>query len=210
MYRTVFLQPQFESLRRQHFDPIETLFLNLPIVNPVMKWSENLSLKYNQQEAIENIKKRFKNSYKCIYITVNELKQNKDFKALIYELRNKGFNDWQITLSIMNFMLSYKTRVEIKNHKFETEEQNKKEFNKVFHKLLLTDEKDVYIKFPLSAFQSKEFEFQLNNTLVVILQSFGLENNARFPNFKAVEDFLNIRFNMKNDNSDDDNLLQDI
>ncbi len=210
MYRTVFMQPRFDSLQRQHFEPVYTFFLNLPIVNPVMKWNENFSSKYNKQEAIENIKNRFKNSYQCIYITIEKLKQNKDFPALINELRSKSFHDWQITLTIMNFMLNYKTQLEIGKQNFETEEQHHETYNELFHKLQHTDEKDCYIEFPLAAFHTKEFKFQLNNTLVGILKSFGLENNARFPNFNSVKEFLNTRFNMKNDNSNEGNLLHDI
>lgn len=210
MYRNVFIQSRFDSLQRQHFVPVDVPFLNLPNVNSVMSWKKDFSSKYNQQEAIENIKNRFKNSHTCIYITLENLKQDKKFQPLINEIRKKGFHDWQITLAIMNFMLNYKTQIEIKKQTFATEEEHHKAYNELFHQIKKIDEKDYYIKFPLEAFQSKEFEFQLNNTFVVILKSYGLENNARFPNFNSVKEFLDIRFNMQNDNSDDGNLLIDI
>lgn len=210
MYRTVFIQPIFDSLQRQHFEPVDTFLLNLPIVNPVMKWNENFSSKYNQQEAIDNIKHRFKESHQCIYITVEKLMQNTNFPKLINELRQNGFHDWQITITIMNFMLNYKTQREIEKQNFETEELHHKAYNELFLKLKNTDEKDCYIEFPLTAFYTTEFKFQINHTLEVILNSYGLENKARFPNFNSVKEFLDIRFNMKNDNSNDGNLLHDI
>jgi len=52
---------------------------------------------------------------------------------------------------------------------------------------MIIDEKDCSIEFPLAAFQTNAFQFQINNTLVVILKSFGLENNARFTNFNSVK-----------------------
>lgn len=210
MYRTVFMQPKFDSLQRQYFEPVGAFFLNLPSVNPIMEWNKDFSSKYNQQEAIKYIKSRFKNSYKCVYITIEKLKQDKKFPTLVNDLRNQGYQDWQIILTIMNFMLNYKTQLEIEKKTFETEEQNHQAYNEVFHKFQQMDEKDCYIKFPLEAFQSKEFKFQVNHTMVVILKSYGLENNARFPNFNSVKEFLDIRFNMKNDNSNDGNLLHDI
>lgn len=210
MYRYVFKKPRFDSLQRQQLEAVDAIFVNLPVTNSVMEWKSHLSPKYNPKEAIENIQHRFKNSYQCIYITIEKLKQEKDFPALINELRKKGFHDWQLILSIMNFMLNYKTQLEMDVQSFETEELHHEKYNKIFYRLQHTNEKDCYVKFPLAAFQSKEFKFQLNHTFVVILKSFGLENNARFPNFSSVKEFLDIRFNMSNDNSEDGNLLHDI
>ncbi|MCB9250837.1 MAG: hypothetical protein H6605_00075 [Flavobacteriales bacterium] len=210
MYRSVFNQDKFDSLHRKHFESVDAFFLKLPVSNPVMEWKKDFSSKYNQQEAIDNIKNRFKNSHKCIYMTIENLKQDKDFPAFMNELRNMGFHDWQITLTIMNFILNYKTKREIGQQHFETEEQYHQKYNELFNRLQHLDEKDCYIEFPLKAFQSKEFQYQLNHTIVVVLKSYGLENNARFPNFKSVKEFLNIRFNMEIDNSNDGNLLYDI
>jgi len=66
------------------------------------------------------------------------------------------------------------------------------------------------MEFPLRAFQSEEFQFELNHALVLILGSYGLKNKGNFPNFLAVKNFLDVRFNMQNDNSNEGNLLADI
>lgn len=210
MYRYVFKQKRFDRLQRQHFEPVDVFFLNLPNVNPVMEWKNDISQKYNQQEALRNIQQRFKNSHQCIYLTIEKLKQNKKFSAFVNELRIKGWVDWQILIAMMNFMVSYKTRIEISNQSFETEENYREAFDELFHKLRHTDEKDCYIEFPLEAFDSEGFKFQVNHTFVIILHSFGLENKLRFPNFSAVKEFLDIRFNMKNDKVNDNNPLYEI
>lgn len=210
MYRYIFQQQRFDSLQRQHFEYIKPSFLNLPEVSSVMKWDEVYSEKYNQEEAIQNIKNRFKNSHKCIYLTIEKLKQDEGFFDLINDLRKKGWHDWQIILSIMNFIINEKTRHQLSDKKFESEEKYREAFDKLFHELCQTDEKNCYMEFPLNSFKSKLFEFQLNNTLVIILKSYGLENKANFPNFSAVKDFLDIRFNMLNDNSNEGNLIADI
>lgn len=207
MYHTVFSKESFDSLQRQHFEPVDAFFLNLPKTNSIMEWKSSFSSKYNKETAIENIKGRFKNSHQCIYITIEKLKQDKNFHTFINGLRNKGWHDWQIIITIMNFMLNYKTQKEIEGQNFETKELYKEKYNEIFHRLQHTDEKDCYIKFPVEAFHSDEFKFQLNHTLIIILKSYGLENNARHPNFNAVKDFLDIRFNMKNDTTNDGNIL---
>jgi hypothetical protein len=210
MYRYIFNQKRFDSLQRQYFESVDISFLNLPVVNPVMKWKDELSQKYNQQDAIEFIKNRFDRSYARINITLEKLKQDKEFSSFINDYRKKGFQDWQIILSMMNFMVNYKTQLKIENQNFESEGQHVDEYNKIFHEFMNKDEKYCYVEFPLAAFQSKEFEFQLNNTIITTLKTYGLENNARFPNFKSVKDFLDIRFNMKNDNYKEGDLIGDI
>jgi hypothetical protein len=210
MYRYMFKKERFDSLQRQYFEPVEASYLNLPKTNPVMEWRSNLSEKYNQERAIDYIKNRFRNSQKCNHITIEKLKKDKNFPTLINELRGKGWLDWQIVLSITNFMLNYKTRLQINQQTFETEEQGIEAYNKLFREIQSKDEKDCYVDFPLEAFQSAEFKFQLNHTIVIVLEACGFENKSRFPNFSATKELLDIRFNMKNDMSNEGNPLSDV
>lgn len=70
------------------------------------------------------------------------------------------------------------------------------------------DEKEFPVDFPLEAFKTHEFEIQLRNYPVNVLRAVELENKSRFPNFDAIKEFLDIRFNMKNDNDNTGNPLQ--
>lgn len=210
MYRYVFKQPRFDSLHRQSFESVNEFELDLPQGYNAMEWNNRLSIKYNQQVAIRRISERFRNSLKCIYITINKLKKDKDFLALINDLRMKGWLDWQIILSIMNFMLNYKTQRSLSKYSFKTEEQYREAYDKLFTKLLNTDEKDYFVEFPVEAFLSQEFNMQINHTLIVVLGSYGLENKARYPNYSSVKEFLDVRFNMRYDNTDEGNPIIDI
>lgn len=210
MYRYVFTKHKFDTLQRQFFEPVDAFFLNLPSTNRVMEWKNNLSSKYNQQQAIGNIKSRFKNSNRCIYLTIEKLKLDKGFPNLIIELREKGWLDWQIVIAMMNFMLNHKTQLEISNRTFDNEEKYVEAFNEIFHKLLYVDEEQHYIEYPLEAFMSSDFNLQLNQTAINVLQAFGLEYKSKFINFLAVKELLDKRFNMINDMSNENNPLNDI
>lgn len=211
MYRQIISEKEFESLQRQNFLTV-TLNWPFPIENQVMKWKSDLSSKYSHQKAIERIENRFKNSYECIHLTLDKHKNNTDFKKFINELRNKGFHDWQIVLALMNFILDYKAQLELRKSgiKYKTEEEYVEVLQKTFDKYLHMDEKDFYVDFPLKAFKTPDFELQLSNLPVNVLRAAGLENKSRFPNFESIKEFLDIRFNMKNDNSDVGNPLKDI
>ena len=109
----------------------------------------------------------------------------------------------------MNIIYSYKTQTEIKelNLTYKEPKDHFDAMNKIFYKYLNMDEKDCYIEFPLEAFKTSEFETHLNNYPVQVLKILKLENKSRFPNFDAIKEFLDIRFNMKNDNTDNGNPL---
>lgn len=209
IYRQLITDKEFNSLQREHFVPVP-LTWNLPSENKVMKWKSELSGKYNHDQAIEHIKNRFKNSYECIHLTLDKFKKNSDFQKFINELRSKGFLDWQIILALMNYILDYKAQLELRNGNsdFKSEEEYLEAMQKTFHKYLHMDEKEFPVNFPLEAFKTHAFEIQLRNYPVNVLRAFELENKSRFPNFDAIKEFLDIRFNMKNDNDNTGNPLQ--
>ena len=211
MYRQIISEKEFDSLQRQHFQPV-ALNWPFPIENQVMKWKSELSSKYSQQQAIESIKNRFKNSHECIHLTLDKHKTNSDFQKFINELRTKGFHDWQIVLALMNYILNYKAQLKLRESgaKFKSDEEYVEALQKTFDKYLHMDEKDFYVDFPLDAFKTADFELQLKNLSVNVLRAAGLENKSRFPNFDAIKEFLDIRFNMKIDSTDIGNPLKDI
>ncbi len=211
MYRQIVSIDNFNSLYRQHFNPV-SLDFNLPKDNIAMQWRNELSSKYNHQNALGFINGRFKNSYKCIYLTIEKLRQSKDFHVFINTLRNEGFFDWQIVLGIFNFIVNHKASMELKNSKigFTSEEEYFNALSVAIQKYINMDEKDCYVEFPLEAFKNQDFNIQLRNYPINVLRSFGLENKSRFPNIEAIKNFLEVRFNMKNDNSDLQNPLKDI
>lgn len=210
MYRMVFNEAGFNSLQRQHFNQVETAYLDFPVENDVLKWKSDLSFKYNQEQSLEYIWNRFKYSKKCIHLTISKLHDKKEFQDLIFKLRKDGWQDWFIILTIMNFILNYKADRELRTMNIEVEDDRMKMFQDLFFKYQKMDEKDCYIEFPVEAFNSPEFDFQLQNTCVTILKACGFENKATFPNFKAVKEFLDLRFNMSIDKNDEENPLADI
>lgn len=210
MHRDIYIKKDFEVYNSNFFQK-ENLLLDLPRENKFMKWQDTLSEKYDKNFNLEAIKNRYKNIKKNIYITLNELKQNSDFQALIKKYRKDGWKDWQILSNIQNFMLNYKIRVfEEKLFSEMEDDQFHAEFQKAFFKYSNMDEKDCYIKFPLDAFKSKDFIEQFNIGVISILNTYGLETKLLTPNFAAIKEFMDIRFNIKEDDINEDNPLLDI
>lgn len=206
MYRLLFPREAYEEVQRQGFAPIDPL-PGLPAANPFVPPIVGVSKRYNQAAALKNIAGRFRNASRSIYLTLAQLKQDPGYEAWLVGLRSEGWLDWQIVVSMMNFMVSYKANKVIENESFASESNAKQAFQQAFEGMVGEDEKEFPVPFPLAAFQSRDFRHQLEQMAFLALPSFGLERKSRFPNFVAVRMFLNERFNMSQDNVDDHNPL---
>jgi hypothetical protein len=206
MYRLLFPREGYEESQRQGFAPIDPL-PGLPAANPFVPPQTGLSKKYNQAAALKNIASRFRNASRSIYLTLAQLKQDPGYEAWLTGLRSEGWSDWQIVVSMMNFMVTYKANKVIENRRFASEPDARQAFQQAFEDMVGKDEKDFPVLFPLAAFQSRDFRQQLDQMAFLALPSFGLERKSRFPNFAAVRTFLNERFNMSQDSVDEHNPL---
>jgi hypothetical protein len=208
IHRDVYIENDFEAFKSYSFNK-ETFNLNLPKENKVMTWNDSLSTKYDSLFSLEAIKNRFNNTQKCIYLTMEELKHDPEFPQWVNGFRSQGWKDWQIVVNIQNFMINYKVNM-FESKPFDSDEQYIEHFQKMFYKYSDIDEKECYVNFPLAAFKTRDFVDQFNIGLPSILQTYGLETKLTTPNFGAIKDFLDIKFNMQVDDYHDNNPLREI
>lgn len=208
IHRDIYSEGDFEAFQSSSFDK-EQLNLKFPSENKVMVWDSSLSIKYNKAFSLEAIENRFNNIHKCTYLTLEELKILPNFPEWLNNLRSQGYKDWQILANIQNFMINYKMKIFEKNE-CNSEQEYVEHLQKAYRKFMNMDEKDCYVKFPLEAFKSKEFLDQFNIILPSVLNTYGLETKLMTPNFEAIKEFLDIRFNMNVDDYNENNPIKDI
>lgn len=207
MYRLVFNQDEFDSLQRQYFARPESSIKDLPKENNILKWKSDISEKYNHDLSIEYISNRYKSFQKHMCITLEKLISNREFHIIINKLRKEGWEDWFILSTMRSFMLNHKANTELNELSIKNKNEERKKFEELFLKYYNLDEKDCYMEFPVEAFNSSDFDFQFEIMCVEVLKSFGLENKAKYPNFQAIKEFLDVRFNMSTDKNDVENHL---
>ncbi|WP_233166135.1 hypothetical protein, partial [Pedobacter sp. ASV12] len=103
-------------------------------------------------------------------------------------------------------MVNYKVQV-LEGGEFPTEDAYVEHYQKMFYKYTNMDERDCYIEFPLEAFQCREFIDQFDIGLPSTLRTYGLETKQMTPNFVAIKEFLEKRFNLLVDDTDENNPL---
>lgn len=203
IHRDIYVKEDFHFFQASSFEK-EHLNLSFPRENKVMVWDSSLSEKYDRAFSLDAIKNRFNNMKKCTYVTLEKLRKLPDFNVWLNDLRSKGYKDWQILMNMQNFMINYKVqRLEVKT--FNSDKEQIEYMQKTFHEYMNMDEKDCYVQFPLKAFQSKEFVDQFNIGIISVLNTYGLETKLMTPNFKAIKEFLDIRFNLSNDDYNENN-----
>jgi hypothetical protein len=210
IYRFLFAEDFFNRQDRKKFSAFSTPGLMYPKDNTIMPWRSDLSAKYDHVKALDYIKNRYKNIQPCIYITLEKLKVDSEFRRYINSLRSEGWLDWHIVLAMMNFMVNYKASLEARTRSFSSDDERAEFQRDTMLKYVDTDEKDCYVLFPLEAFKSEDFLLQLSHFPIYVLRTNGLEYKAGFPNFDAIAHFLNVRFNMKSDTTDEGNPIADI
>ncbi len=193
IYRSLFSEESFNASQRNIFGK-ETLLIKLE-EDEILKWNDKPSPLYSTDESLKHIEGRYKNAVKAAHLTIAHLKTQPGYDEWLSNLRKQNWIDWQILLAMFNHILTYKTNRTVSGMTFASDEIAREEFQKAFHEIKRKDEKDNYVQFPLEYFQGKEFDLQLDQTGFLVLRTWGLENRARFPNFPAIRDFLNYRFN---------------
>lgn len=210
MYRFLFKKEEFDFLNGFGLAKIDKEeFASLPRQNDALVWRNDLSQKYDKKAAIEAIKRRYSNGKKCLRITLNKLQSNPEFHQFIWELRREGWLDWQILSAMVLFVVNYKTRLKLMEYSG-VEEEYLKKMRKVFFEVFHQEEREFYVEFPLKAFKTDEFKMHLENYPTNIFNTIGLENKSRILNSKVQREFLEERFNIKKDDTDEGNPLYSI
>lgn len=197
IYRGLYSKEAFEESRRGVFDR-EILPIEISEAPP-LAWNDTLSPLYSEQESREQISDRYQNALKGVHLTLDHIKKDSGYNDWLSDLRKKGWLDWQILMSMFNHVLSYKATLPLKGKSFPDEKSYREAYENEFHKIRRLDDKENYVQFPLDYFKGPDFELQLNSTGNLVMKTWGLENFASFPNFSAIRELLNKRFNYDKD-----------
>lgn len=208
IHRDLYQNDYYEFSKRYHYEKI-----NLDSFQhkerEFMLWNNSLSYKYDRAFSVEAIQNRFKKTKKSTYITLENLKDNQEFKDLVNNFRKDGWMDWQIISNISNFIINYKIQTfeNIDSLKNMNDIEYSQLMNKLYMKYHNMDEKERYIYFPVKAFKSESFLLGFDVVILSALSTYGLESKSSTPNPSSIKSFLEIKFNFTNDLFEENNPL---
>ena len=194
-YRKIYSEERFIASMRDKFKS-ESLEIEYH-ESKVLAWVADGSEYYKKEEALDNIKNRVEGCINAIYLTLERLNESESFQKEVIKFRTAGYFDWQILLALYNVILDQKAKIILRQNgkTYSNDEEWLEDFQREIHKLMYLNEKESYVEIPLEYILGDNFDFQIEHLTVHVLESFGLENKSRFPNPRAIKEFLNERFN---------------
>lgn len=171
---------------------------------------KGVSAKYDQTASLEKIAGRYKRNYKSLSVSLEIWKRDPNFKILINSLRSTGFLDWQILSALRNFVIAKKVNILLQRNPASTQQEAAALVAKLSTEMRRQPENQNYISIPLEWLTSPEFSFYINKMPVDVLDSYGLQNGIKYPNFSAVRSYLSIRFGFASDDNSEESPLKDL
>jgi len=194
-YRRIYSEEIFIASMRAKF---ESASLEIDYhESKVLEWISGESEYYKKKVTLDNISRRVRGCINASHLTLERLNKSESFRNEVIKYRIAGYFDWQILLALYNVILDQKAKNILRQNgkTYSNDEEWLEDFKKVIHELKYLDEKESYVEIPMEYIIGKDFDFQIEHLTVHVLESFGLENKSRFPNPRAIKEFLNKRFN---------------
>ncbi|MFD2938468.1 dsDNA nuclease domain-containing protein [Flavobacterium sp.] len=209
VYFNLVSQEEFKESRRSDFNPVsfndfdpQTLKLDIKI--------EDLSVKYDQASSLAKISEHYRSANTSLSVSLKIWKRDPDFKALVNSMRSTGFLDWQILSALSNFVIAIKANIILQKNPPSTQQEASALKTKLSAEMRIQLEDQNYIPIPVEWLRSPELSFYIDKLPVDILESFGLENGMKYPNFRAVRSYLSRRLGFGSDDDPTENPLKDL
>ena len=193
IYRAIISQEEFDGQQRINFSGNENYFDSSK--NQLLPNFQGISKKYNQKKCLVKIEERYRHCKNAISITLDKMNINPIFQKIVNNYREDGWLDWQILLSLTNKIVSYKTQKIIKRKQNEKEIDFQNRLRKKHIEIIMKSEKDTFMDIPKDYILDNKEGFQMDITIVSVLESFELKLNHYIPMIDSIRHLLNNQFN---------------
>lgn len=172
-----------------------------------LKWFDGPGPRYNKENAEKNLEIRYKKSIPPIKYTIKRLSKNPEFVSTIQSLRADGWLDWHILLVINNIAVNYRIDQNIKEYTLTPSTDMDSLYQNEWEMVINEEEKKNSTVIPVSLFKEDELRLCLHGTMIHTLEIYGLECKQTIPDLKAIEHFLQERYNYWKDDIEHDKLF---
>ncbi len=157
--------------------------------NQELKWFNGTGPTYSKEKSTRVINNRYKEIKDRIPNTLKNLSSNPKFRAVILQMRSKGWLDWHILCAIYNIAVDYRIR-DTKGTSSNFEEFFRTGKNLIKTKEQLKDEPVPEEEFNIDRIQLFHKPFMLS-----VLKTWNLDFHQLTPNLEALDHFLTNRYN---------------
>lgn len=158
---------------------------------------------YDHDETITNIERRYQRMMPIGRVTIPRLARTETSAAVLRQLRDEGWRDWQLMMAITNIIGNARPGWEGLRVAVDSPPADRQRASA----LLRREELDTDPQLGSEVFTRDKLLTALEFTALLTLPSYGLHLNTRTPNAAAVMTVLRDRFNFGVDDAQHDDLL---
>lgn len=186
---TQFVPPEIfnSEIRKSAIQPRDLLTYNAKEVEE-LAWRSGPGPGYNEKAAKKWTRNRYALLKPPILHTLQRLREDVDFMAVVKRLRNDGWLDWHILSAINGVTLNYRCSLH------PTASQDPELLKKIFGEMMRKEESPNDVAVPVSRFTEENLRHQLRINMLSALKNSGLECRQKHPDFPAIDHFLGSRY----------------
>jgi hypothetical protein len=143
---------------------------------------------YSKEASNDQIRRRYERMQAHLPLTVQRLKADASFQAVVAALRKKGWRDWHILHSVFTCSLNHYVHFHVGAH------ASADDHRRMSDQFMKSPERDRHPEPPVELFAEAAMEQCRQVNLQAILQTWDLEIHHPTISTEAIESFLATRY----------------
>lgn len=154
-----------------------------------LAWFDGLGPGYSKKRAKEYLKNRYTRLEIPIRYTLKRLLESSQFRSTVKQLRGEGWLDWHILSAVASANINYRV-MQVPDARRDIHIQQR-----LFLRIMNDPEPKSAPPIPLEQFTVGKLRTFLDMTMLSTLKVIGLECRQQTPDFRAINHFLQHRYN---------------
>lgn len=164
-------------------------------------WFSGPGPTYSAEKTDEMLKNRYRRELPEFQLAVSLIGNTVDFRAIIEDLRARGWLDWQIMYVIANVAVNYQMNLRGRGLSLP-------EANKLFAQIRSGQIK--WAPVPTEEFSYENLLISLRFSMQSTIQLLGLQSRQATPDFGAIDKFLRDRYNYWSDDVEHRDIIEEL
>lgn len=152
-----------------------------------LSWKSGPGPGYTSDISHERINNRYTNALPIVRHSIAHLSGQKEFIALVAELKRQGYRDWHILLLLANVAMNKRSPI---SNDYVPSQANRKAIAAAFNR----EEKEDDAPLEMEDVLRTPFDMQLNMQLSTVCSTWGLHFKSQTPDFVALRSVLVERY----------------
>lgn len=166
-----------------------------PIVHQALRNPTGISKRYNPEESLENIQRRYDRVFPIARLTIPRLAADPEVSQDLQSLKDDGWMDWQLMMAITTIVGNARPAWEGFEARADSPPADRQRLNALIRREELHSDPEL----SRTSFTREKLESMLEFAALLVLPSYGLHSNTQTPNGPKIIEVLRYRYRFSAD-----------